>query len=125
MKTIALFLLLAGLFVSCSDKNDDPIVELEVLRPIAGSTLQIDESAEIEVRFNSVETVEQLLLIINEQSIANPDTLLNQAVQQSGNFTLTHNHVFLNAGTVTLRAEAFVAGSVTPAAENSVDFNVQ
>lgn len=124
MKTIALFFILAGLFISCSDKNDDP-VELEVLRPLSGSTLQLEESAEIEVRFNSVKIVEQLLLIINEQSIATPDTILDQTVQQSGNFNLTHNHVFLNAGAVTLRAEAFVAGSVSPEAVNTIDFMVQ
>jgi hypothetical protein len=125
MKTLTPLLLMICLFFACSDNNDDPIIDLEILRPIPGSTLQVNEPAEIEVRFNAVEMVEKILFIINEQNIAVPDTLLKQTVQQSGNFNLIHNHVFQNTGTVSLRVEAFEPNTEVPIAISTTDFNVQ
>lgn len=125
MKTFSVLLLLITLLTSCDRGEDDPAMSLEILRPVQGQTITADEPVEIEININAVDVIDKVLFIANKQNIATPDTILNQTLQQSGNFSLTHNHTFQHQGGVSLQIEVFSQVETPPQAVGTVNFTVQ
>ncbi len=92
LNPITLICLFFSMLQSCGDKSEETI-ELQILKPGHGEVLQLDEPVVFEMRVNSSVRIDMVQIILDD-SQSPADTIFNQALGQTGNFTISHSQNF-------------------------------